>query len=1533
MSASNLVVPIVLWGKSPPTHCISAIMMTQDERHIITGCNDGQICIWDLTHDWKVFPRSLLFGHSAAISCLSKASNQIDKQYIVSSSENGEMCLWDIRDGRCIEYTKMSITHTQVQAYQLMLSKDVRLVTNGYYPEIHVIDPLSFEILISLVSKVQPDWITALCILRPVNRSDDVVVAISNSGAVKCWTLMASEIKARYVNEDESKQIRCLNAHTLRCCAYNQRTVLIVCSKYWQIYDAGDFSLLCSESNPCGERWMGGEFLSVDQVIVWSNEGKGYLYKLPINILKGRAIENDSAISQNPEFHHNVGPNRTHSNIPHAYSVLNVYVDKPLSCPPAMAYFMGTRERHRQVLIRGDSEGRLVVWEIPKVSEKQMKLVRQESFDRLPVKQSKVNVTLSEAWEHLDEPSSGIIDDITAAQGIVSEITATVYIPSQGKLVCGRANGSIVIVPATQSAIIQLLDSGQTIQTGTSLFRVLKGHHGKVTCLLYPFNDSTRYEHQHLLSGGIDFTVILWDIYTRTKLHTFTNHGGEITQLLVPPPNCNNRVLTSVCSVASDHSVALLSLRERKCIMLAARQLFPVQTIKWRPLDDFIVIGCTDGTVYVWQMETGHLDRVVQGITAEEILAACDELLGERAPVTTGPATNENLANPHISIAQAFRRRNLATFKNLAQQRLQHLSNKNVATNTHTDNSVKPQAFPMMIQGIRSNRKDPDAHVLLFDTEGLIVQLLSNEYATMSPGTLESHGFIITQETQDASKADTSSQDPQQKLAGFIAKVKDKAETMQQKIQAKNEHQQQHARYPTPGQKNKAVPNQHQKPRTVSLTDNHSLTMEIAQILMSCLHAWNLDPDLDKLCYSKLGLMRPRCPISFGLLSRGGHMSLLLPGWQRRLGQLVISQKESPLKQTSIQLLDPDPVIDLSADNHVDGTLSQDCESSESSPTASTKGHWQISSAVTTQHLLSVISVANTLMSMSKCTFAKPKSKIDLLRRRRSSVDVKSLIASLNPQLVQCMDSGSIMVSEYYSSSETNSDEENDGVIGVGNQAQIKQGWSLLAALHCVLLPDIIGEGQYKPPLLEMLARRWQHRCLEIREAAQALLLAELRRIGSKGRQSVVEQWSPSLPMYVDPTMTAASDHTHSSSSHSSRSDLHHHHDDAEDDDDDNMLMGDSPIQHKTSTSFESRRKQATAIVMMGVIGAEFGQEIQPSRRRSDDSSKKKVVEGFGIKNYSLARHTSKALTFLLLQPPSLKLPAHTPIRRAAIDLIGRGFTVWEPYIDVSAVLLGLLELCIDGDKLVPSMTFGLPLSPAADACRTARHALSLIATARPPAFVITMAKEVARYNSLAANAHQSQYSNLNALVLVRAKPEILRIIELLIEKMPNDIIDLLIETMDVVLHCLDSNVVKMNGLNESFPSISRFSMISYDPNGRRVCVGSKIGSLAFFELKHLKCQTLQGHSGAVTAVTFSPDGKYLTSYSHVDNKIMFWQNASTSVFSLGQSQTKCIKACPTPPCNVTASTNILKLVKLAWLDNRTVVLWTADGTETKFRV
>ena len=54
MVGNNLVVPVVLWGKRAPTHCISAIWMSPDNKNIVTACNDGQLVVWDLTENWEV---------------------------------------------------------------------------------------------------------------------------------------------------------------------------------------------------------------------------------------------------------------------------------------------------------------------------------------------------------------------------------------------------------------------------------------------------------------------------------------------------------------------------------------------------------------------------------------------------------------------------------------------------------------------------------------------------------------------------------------------------------------------------------------------------------------------------------------------------------------------------------------------------------------------------------------------------------------------------------------------------------------------------------------------------------------------------------------------------------------------------------------------------------------------------------------------------------------------------------------------------------------------------------------------------------------------------------------------------------------------------------------------------------------------------------------------------------------------------------------------------------------------------------------
>lgn len=60
MSSNSLVLPIVLWGRMAPTHCISTVLVMDDFSTIITGCHDGQICLWDMTPELEVLLRVML---------------------------------------------------------------------------------------------------------------------------------------------------------------------------------------------------------------------------------------------------------------------------------------------------------------------------------------------------------------------------------------------------------------------------------------------------------------------------------------------------------------------------------------------------------------------------------------------------------------------------------------------------------------------------------------------------------------------------------------------------------------------------------------------------------------------------------------------------------------------------------------------------------------------------------------------------------------------------------------------------------------------------------------------------------------------------------------------------------------------------------------------------------------------------------------------------------------------------------------------------------------------------------------------------------------------------------------------------------------------------------------------------------------------------------------------------------------------------------------------------------------------------------
>ncbi|KAB0378291.1 hypothetical protein FD755_009869 [Muntiacus reevesi] len=855
MAANSLVLPIVLWGRRAPTHCISAVLLTDDGATIVTGCHDGQICLWDLSVDLDVNPRALLFGHTASITCLSKACASSDKQCIVSASESGEMCLWDVNDGRCIEFTKLACTHTGIQFYQFSVGnqKEGRLLCHGHYPEILVVDATSLEVLYSLVSKISPDWISSMSIIRSHRTQEDTVVALSVTGILKVW-IVTSEISdlqdTEPIFEEESKPIYCQNCQSISFCAFTQRSLLVVCSKYWRVFDAGDYSLLCSGPSENGQTWTGGDFVSADKVIIWTENGQSYIYKLPA-----------SCLPASDSFRSDVGKAVESLIPPVQHSLLDRTDKELLICPPVTRFFYGCKEYFHKLLIQGDSSGRLNIWNISDTPDKPEGNGGREMT---------TSISLQEAFDNLNPCPAGIIDQLSVIPNSSEplKVTASVYIPAHGRLVCGREDGSIVIVPATQTAIVQLLQG------------------------------------EHMLRRG-----------------TCRPAGGNLPK--------------------------------------------------------------------------------------------------------------------------------------------------------YSHNSL-------MVQAIKTNLTDPDIHVLFFDVEALIIQLLTEEASR--PNTT-----LISPE--NLQKASGSSDKGGSFLTGKRAAVlfQQVKETIKENIKEHLLDDEDEDEEAVRQRREDGDPEYRaSKSKPLTLLE-YNLTMDTAKLFMSCLHAWGLNEVLDEVCLDRLGMLKPHCTVSFGLLSRGGHMSLMLPGYNQASGKLSRGKAQVGRK--------------LAATEGVG------------------KGTYGLSRAVTTQHLLSVISLANTLMSMTNATFIGDHMKKGPTRPPRPSTPDLSKARGSPPTTSHTVQGQIKQVAAPVVSAR--SEAEQAGSDPASTPALhtcflVNEGWSQLAAMHCVMLPDLLGLDKFRPPLLEMLARRWQDRCLEVREAAQALLLAELRRIEQAGRKETIDTWAPYLPQYMD---------------------------------------------------------------------------------------------------------------------------------------------------------------------------------------------------------------------------------------------------------------------------------------------------------------------------------------------------------------------------------------------------------------------------------
>ncbi|XP_068060098.1 WD repeat-containing protein 72 isoform X5 [Anomalospiza imberbis] len=758
---------VAVWGRRAPSHSITAVMITDDQQTIVTGSQEGQICLWDLSSDLQISSKEILFGHTASVTCLAKAREFEKQPYVVSASENGEMCVWNVTSGQCIENAKLPYRHTAIHYYHcsFRMTGEGWLLCCGEYQDVLIIDAKTLCVLHTLSSSQSSDWINCMCIVHSARIQEDSLVAVSVAGVLKVWDLSSSlnSIQEKQsVCEKESKSLDCINCQAVRFCTYTERLLLVVSSMCWQVYDYCDFSLLCTEFCKSGQFFAGGEVLAAYRLIIWTEDGHSYIYQLLNSGLSKSMYPADGKALKETVY-------------PHLLSFTDMKENKSL--PFVMGFMNERKEPFYKVLFSGEASGRITLWHVPDVPV--------STFDGSP----------------------------------------------KDKLP----------------------------------YKVLNGHSSRVTCLLYPHDKSVRFDPSWLLSGGQDSVVICWDIFTGGILQQFNLQSGAVTELLRSPEHCRLKDQSIVCCVCSDHSVAILHLQKRQCLLHARKHLFPVKKIRFDPLENVLIVGCEDNSVYIWEIETGTLERHETGDTARAILTSIEDseylVADALLPVSQESKRSKNSGYKHSSSYK----HGMGPYPTPTEKSSDKLSNTSCIQQ------------PFTIIPAKTKWNNANFHILLFDLEKL-EELLSSQL-----NGLKSSKSFHNQCTLERAKSTTEKRAltlKRNKTAAFVPQVDGQAET----VCSDQVHRDNNAARPMEDGGGIKRWKKMKSSRKIRMQPSGNIDVNIAtdtaKLLLSCLLPWGVDGEIDNLCARHLDILRLQCPVSFGLVSDESHLSLMLPGWK-----------------------------------------------------------------------------------------------------------------------------------------------------------------------------------------------------------------------------------------------------------------------------------------------------------------------------------------------------------------------------------------------------------------------------------------------------------------------------------------------------------------------------------------------------------------------------------------------------------------------------------------------------------------------------
>lgn len=193
-------------------------------------------------------------------------------------------------------------------------------------------------------------------------------------------------------------------------------------------------------------------------------------------------------------------------------------------------------------------------------------------------------------------------------------------------------------------------------------------------------------------------------------------------------------------------------------------------------------------------------------------------------------------------------------------------------------------------------------------------------------------------------------------------------------------------------------------------------------------------------------------------------------------------------------------------------------------------------------------------------------------------------------------------------------------------------------------------------------------------------------------------------------------------------------------------------------------------------------------------------------------------------------------------------------------------------------------------------HVMMQVGAAEPAVLIHVMGKAARRLDAGPA------YASSALLVLVA-----------FIQRFASKALPLVPRLTEVVLRCLEpsdpslrrqSLLAVTSALHEL---VKTFPMVAFHQTSQKFAVGTSDGPIVVYDLRTAtKWRILEGHTGAIAALTFSQDGSKLGSYSGQECTVRFWQCNQNGFFGglLGTSG-RCLKTHRLPSLQVSGCSSV----------------------------